>query len=78
MALTDHGLIGYLSNLTGGGDVLEAESPLFSTGMLDSVSMLNLIAFVEEQAAIQVRSEDVTLDNFDTPGRIVRFAQAQA
>lgn len=77
MALTDHGLIGYLSDLTGAGGMLEADSPLFSTGMLDSVSMLNLIAFVEEQAAIQVRSEDVTLDNFDTPGRIVRFAQAQ-
>jgi acyl carrier protein len=78
MALTDHRLIDYLNDLTGTGDGLEADSPLFSTGMLDSVSMLNLIAFVEEQAAIQVRSEDVTLDNFDTPGRIVRFAQAQA
>lgn len=39
--------------------------------------MLNLIAFVEETSGIQVRPEQVTLENFDTPARIVRFALSQ-
>ena len=39
--------------------------------------MLSLIAFVEERSGIEVRPEHVTLDNFDTPSRIVRFAESQ-
>ena len=74
--LTNSMLIGYLKSMVGEAP-LEADSALFSNGMLDSMLMVNLITFVEQKAQIQVRGEDVTLDNFDTPGRIVRFAQSQ-
>lgn len=57
---------------------LDAESGLFSSGVLDSVAMLQLIAFVEEEAGIRVRPEDVTLDNFDSAVRIARFAESQS
>ena len=77
MALTDHLLLRYLKGTLAIDDDLDGESALFSSGMLDSMSMVNLIAFVEEQAAIQVRSEDVTLDNFDTASRIVRFVDSR-
>lgn len=78
MALTDRQLMTYLKdafNLTEG---LDLESQLFSTGALDSVSMLNLIAFVEETTGVEIRAEDVTLDNFDTAARILRFAGKSA
>jgi acyl carrier protein len=58
------------------GDLTE-ESELFSTGALDSVDMMKLIMFVENTAGIQVRAEDVTLDNFDTVSRIVRYVDQQ-
>lgn len=77
MALTENILIGYLNDMLGTDEPVDQASQLFSSGMLDSVSMLNLISFVEEQANIQIRGEDVTLDNFDTPNRIIRFAQSQ-
>ena len=74
MALTDRQLMTYLKEAFNLKEELDLESELFSTGALDSVSMLNLIAFVEETAGVEIRAEDVTLDNFDTAARILRFA----
>lgn len=54
------------------------DTPLFSSGALDSVAMLSLIALVEESAGIAIHAEDVTLDNFDSVERIVRFAESRA
>jgi acyl carrier protein len=76
MALTETQLIGYLRDSLA-LDGLDLNSELFSSGALDSVAMLNLITFVEEASGIEVRPEHVTLDNFDTPARIVRFASSQ-
>ena len=75
MALTDGQLMMFLQNSLNTGE-LDAESELFSTGVLDSVSMVNLIAFVEQTTGIQIRADDVTLENFDTPARILRFTEA--
>ncbi|MBB4640965.1 acyl carrier protein [Rhizorhapis suberifaciens] len=75
MALTDRQLMTYLKDTLNFKEELDLESELFSTGALDSVSMLNLIAFVEETAGVEIRAEDVTLDNFDTAARILRFAE---
>lgn len=76
MALTDRQLLAYLKDSLNIGEELDVETELFSTGTLDSVSMLNLIAFVEESAGFEIRAEDVTLENFDSPARILRFAEA--
>lgn len=78
MALTDQLLLGYLRTSLGLDADIDVDSQLFSSGALDSMSMMNLITFVEETANIQIRGEDVTLDNFDTAGRIVRFAESLA
>jgi acyl carrier protein len=54
----------------------DLDTPLFSSGLLDSVSMVNLLAFIEQASGMAIRTEDVTLENFDTPARILAFAQA--
>ena len=77
MALTETQLIGYLRDSLALDGTLDLNSELFSSGALDSVAMLNLITFVEEASGIEVRPEHVTLDNFNTPARIVRFASSQ-
>ncbi len=77
MSLTDNQLMLFLKD-TLQIDHVDIESELFSSGMLDSVSMVNLIAFIEEKAGVQVRAEDVTLENFDTPARILRYAEVNA
>jgi acyl carrier protein len=52
------------------------DTPLFSSGLLDSVSMVGLLGFIEQASGMVIRTEDVTLENFDTPARILAFAQA--
>jgi acyl carrier protein len=54
------------------------DDPLFSSGLLDSVAMMNLITFIEEKSGSDVRASDVTLDNFDTLARIVGYAATLA
>jgi|JI7StandDraft_1071085.scaffolds.fasta_scaffold329682_2 acyl carrier protein len=55
-------------------DAFGDDDALFSSGMLDSVAMMNLIAFLEEKTGSDVRPADVTLDNFDTLTRIISYA----
>lgn len=55
-------------------DVFGDDDPLFTSGLLDSVAMMNLIAFLEEKTGSDVRPADVTLDNFDTLTRITSYA----
>ena len=77
MTLTETQLLSFLKDtLNVDGDV-SLESELFSSGALDSVAMLQLITFVEETAGVRVRPEDVTIENFDSAQRILRFAESQ-
>lgn len=78
MALNETILIESIREFSDLNGEATAETPLFSSGALDSVAMLNLIAFVEQHAGIEIRAEEVTLDNFDTAARILRFAQERA
>jgi acyl carrier protein len=78
MILDHDTLIACIKANAGEPDAIGAETPLFSSGLLDSVAMLNLIMFIEQQTGIEVRSEDVTLENFDTSSRILFYAQKAA
>ena len=49
------------------------DTPLFSSNLLDSFSMVDLIMFIEEKAGIRIQQADVTLDNLDSIARILRF-----
>lgn len=77
MALTEAALTAFLRDTLNLEEVA-ADTELFSGGALDSVAMLTLIAFVEEAAGIQVRPDQVTLENLDSPARILDFAASQA
>lgn len=77
MALTEDQTIAFLKETLQVEEDLDADTSLFSSGLLDSVAMMTLIAFVEEQSGIDVRPQDVTLENFDTPARIVAYAESE-
>ncbi|MBO9456751.1 acyl carrier protein [Paracoccus sp. R12_1] len=78
MSMTAEDLIRFIRDELNVEDDIDAETELFSTGVLDSVAMMNIIGFVEEKAEIEVRPADVTLENFDTCKRIVDYACDQA
>jgi acyl carrier protein len=50
---------------------------LFSSGLIDSFSMVDLILFIEDAIGCRVHPADVTLDNFDSIDRILAFVEAR-
>lgn len=78
MPLTSAALIHYLQDDLNIDQEIAPETELFSSGMLDSVAMTNIIMYLEETAGIVVRPADVTLENFDTVKAIVEYAYAGA
>lgn len=56
---------------------LDAEAPLFTAGIIDSLSLLDLVAFVEKHCAIKVPAADMRLEYWDSVSRIVRYVQGR-
>jgi acyl carrier protein len=51
------------------------ETELFSTGIIDSFALIDLVGFLERDAGVVFGPLDVTLENLDTVQRMVRFAE---
>lgn len=43
---------------------LQSDDDLLGSGLIDSMGIMNLIAFIEEQFEIPVPPEDMTIENF--------------
>lgn len=57
--------------------MLADETPLFSSNLLDSFSMVDLIMFIEKESGVRLNPTDVSLDNLDSIGRILQFVGAR-
>jgi acyl carrier protein len=49
---------------------VDAETPLFSTRLLDSLRVLELIAFTEQAIGLPIPDSHIRMDNFQTVARI--------
>ena len=56
---------------------INADTPLFSDGYIDSFTMTSLIAFLEEETGIEIEQSAVTMDNFDSVARIMAYLKAK-
>lgn len=54
---------------------LEDDTRLFSEGLIDSLSVMDLVGFVEEQLGCAIPPAEITLENFDSIDRIARFGE---
>jgi acyl carrier protein len=52
---------------------LDENEDLLGAGILDSLSILKLVAFVEERFGIQVPDEDVVFDNFKSVSALEEY-----
>ncbi|MEO2048082.1 MAG: acyl carrier protein [Pirellulales bacterium] len=52
-------------------------SPLFSSGIIDSFSLVSLLSYIEDTYQIRISSADVNLDNFDSLERILAYIQSK-
>jgi acyl carrier protein len=52
---------------------LDDDTGLFSQGLIDSLSVMDLVAFVEGKIGRPIDPAHITLENFDSVARIVRY-----
>ena len=52
--------------LEGDASGIDASTPLLAWGVLDSLSVVDLMAFIEQRFAVQVPAEQVTAQNLET------------
>jgi len=79
MALTKSDLTQYLARtLHIDVSAVSDETPLFSSGLADSFAVTELILFVEQSIGHRLPAFEVTMENFDSMGRILRLAERQA
>jgi acyl carrier protein len=67
------GIEGFIANVLlrrARGVKVDPEQPLISSGLVDSLALLQLILFVEEEFGVVIRDGDVIVDNFETIRRI--------
>ena len=54
-------------------DELTDDTPLITGGVLDSISTLKLVAFLEDHFNVVVEAHEAGVDNLDSVGQIVRL-----
>jgi acyl carrier protein len=59
------------------GANLNDDTPLQTSGILDSTAMLRVVNFVEERYGIEVRAHEVGVDNFDSIDAIAAFVESK-
>lgn len=52
---------------------VDTDTPLFSSQLVDSFALVNLMMFLEREAGIRIAPSDVNLDNMDTIGRMLGY-----
>ena len=52
---------------------IENETPLFSSNIIDSFGMVELVVFIEEKSGLRVETLDYHLDNLDSIDKIMAF-----
>lgn len=72
-------IIDYIQNdlLSGQGDLqLTADEDLLTTGLIDSLGIMKLLAFLEETFNVKVPAEDMTIENFMTVDLMTNYLKS--
>lgn len=50
---------------------IEENTPLISSGLIDSLSVVSLVAFIDKKFGVKIPDEKGTVDNFETVNKII-------
>jgi len=76
VGLTREGLRAFLEERFGLDTAgVDDDTPLFSTGILDSFSLVDLILHVESETGLRIRPSDVRLEHLDSIASVLEFAR---
>ena len=57
---------------------IKDSDPLLESGVLDSLGVLDLVSFVEQEFSVHVADEELVPENFQTIDRIAVFIQRKS
>ncbi|MFD0895189.1 acyl carrier protein [Luteolibacter ambystomatis] len=57
---------------------LADDTPMFSSGLLDSFHLVELISVLEKTSGRRIKPGEINLENLDSPQRIANFLGASA
>ena len=78
MALQRQAVVDFLNKKTRADlSGITDDTALFSTGMVDSFTMVDLLMWLQKQTGSRLGPEDISVENFDSVGRILAFAAAR-
>ena len=60
------------------GTNIDPDQSLLTSGIIDSLALLRLISFLEEQFGLKVEDEEVVPQNFETINVIKSFVQSKS
>jgi acyl carrier protein/D-alanine--poly(phosphoribitol) ligase subunit 2 len=79
MAVTYERLVNFLAEeLAVDPAELKPTAPLFSTGIIDSFSLISLLTYIETEGGFTIDPADVNLENFDNLERMLKYASRMA
>lgn len=65
------------SEFADNGQPVAADTNLLAAGLVDSIGMMRLIAFIDEQFKLSVPPEDVTIENFVSVEAMTGYIERQ-
>ena len=57
---------------------IQDSDPLLESGVLDSLGVLDLVSFVEQEYSVHVADDELTPENFQTIDRIAAFIESKS
>lgn len=63
--------------LSGAGGRLRMDQSLIAGGLIDSLAVIDIVAFLEERFAVRFEAEDLTGENFDSIAAMARLVRAR-
>ncbi|MCH8063678.1 MAG: hypothetical protein IH861_14380 [Chloroflexi bacterium] len=58
------------------GEPVDAETPLISTGIIDSFDIAALLSAIESRYGVEIRPEQIDAELFDTPSQMLALVKA--
>lgn len=72
-----HDFLASRPDLVGGAARLRPDQSLIAGGLIDSLAVLDIVAFLEERFAIRFEPEDLTGENFDSIAAMAQLVRAR-
>jgi len=57
---------------------VDANKSLFESGFIDSLGLFKLLDHLEKKYGIEIEMSEITIDNFDTVKKIVKFIKKKS